>query len=54
MRSAHKPIVDVRREETGYVDNYLSFARTLRTWFVAYGIGAPVLIVKYPRLKARA
>jgi hypothetical protein len=26
-----------------YAESYFSFAKTLRTWLVAYGIGAPVL-----------
>lgn len=26
-----------------YLDSYRNFSKTLRTWLVAYGIGAPVL-----------
>ena len=29
--------------ETSHYDAYSAFARTLRAWLVAYGIGAPVL-----------
>lgn len=29
---------------TGHYEAYVSFARVLRAWLVAYGIGAPVLI----------
>ena len=34
---AKKPI------ERGFYEPYAAFSRTLRTWLVAYGIGAPVL-----------
>lgn len=30
-------------KETGFYEAYAGFARTLRTWLAAYGIGAPVL-----------
>lgn len=30
-------------DKKSYVESYQSFAYTLRTWLVAYGIGAPVL-----------
>lgn len=30
-------------KETGFYEAYAGFAKTLRTWLVAYGIGAPVL-----------
>ena len=29
------------REETGFYDAYAGFARTLRLWLIAYGIGGP-------------
>ena len=29
----------------GFFDAYAEFARTLRTWLVAYGIGGPVLFI---------
>jgi hypothetical protein len=35
----------VDRDETGFYEAYAGFARTLRTWLVAYGIGAPVLFL---------
>jgi hypothetical protein len=28
-------------EDSGFVDAYAAFARTLRLWFIAYGIGGP-------------
>jgi len=31
--------------ESDYADAYKTFSRTLRAWLVAYGIGAPVLLV---------
>lgn len=33
------------REEAGFYDAYAGFARNLRTWLIAYGIGGPVLFV---------
>jgi len=38
------------KEETGFDEAYLAFARTLRIWFVAYGIGVPVLILNQDKL----
>ncbi len=45
--SDEKPSTPTRsgREETGFYEAYAGFARTLRAWFVAYGIGGPVLFV---------
>lgn len=37
-----------RREpdnDSGFYEPYIQYARTLRAWFVAYGIGVPVLLV---------
>jgi len=34
--------IDVK-EESGFYEAYRDFARNLRTWFIAYGIGGPVL-----------
>jgi hypothetical protein len=34
-----------QREETEYYHAYAEFAKTLRTWFIAYGIGAPALVL---------
>ena len=31
--------------DTGFYEPYVQYARTLRAWFVAYGIGVPVLLV---------
>jgi len=31
-----------------YLESYQSFARSLRTWLIAYGIGAPVLFASQP------
>ena len=32
-------------ESTGFYEAYVDYSRTLRTWLVAYGVGAPVLFV---------
>jgi hypothetical protein len=29
----------------GYFECYADFSKTLRTWFIAYGVGAPVLLL---------
>jgi hypothetical protein len=34
-----------QHEEAGYYLAYAEFAKTLRTWFIAYGIGAPALVL---------
>lgn len=34
-----------KKEETGFYEAYAGFARNLRIWFVAYGIGGPVLFL---------
>ena len=35
-------------EEKGFFEPYSHYARTLRTWFVAYGIGGPAVIITHP------
>lgn len=32
------------KDEKGFYEPYVGFAKALRTWFIAYGIGAPVLL----------
>jgi hypothetical protein len=34
--------------ESGYYEPYSSYHRSLRLWFLAYGIGAPVFLVQFP------
>lgn len=36
--------------ETGFYEPYASFARTLRAWFIGYGIGAPVIFLSNEKL----
>lgn len=31
--------------DSGFYEPYIQYSRTLRAWFVAYGIGVPVLLV---------
>lgn len=38
---------------SGYFEAYEEYSRTLRTWFVAYGIGAPVFLLSNERLWIR-
>jgi len=32
-------------EDSGFYEAYAGFARALRTWFIAYGIGGPVIFL---------
>ncbi len=41
--TAEPPVPDPRKE-TGFFEPYTLLAKTLRTWFIAYGIGMPVLL----------
>jgi len=34
------------REESGYYEPYADYHRNVRLWFLAYGIGAPVLLAQ--------
>jgi hypothetical protein len=40
---------EVKKKESNIADEYFGcyaeFAKTLRTWFIAYGIGAPILFL---------
>lgn len=38
---------------TRHFDTYIEYARILRTWLVAYGIGAPVLVLTNDALSAQ-
>jgi hypothetical protein len=38
------------KEESGYHSAYADFAKNLRVWLLAYGIGAPILLVSEPRV----
>lgn len=37
------------RDDTGFHASYAEFAKTVRTWLVAYGVGAPVVFFQAPR-----
>ena len=40
-------------EIAGYFDAYASFARTLRTWLVGFGVGVPVLVASQAELSKK-
>jgi hypothetical protein len=40
--------MDPEDDGIGFTESYQILARTLRTWLVAYGIGAPVLFASQP------
>jgi hypothetical protein len=37
--------MQMSHEETGFYEPYAEFARSLRIWFLSYGIGGPVLLL---------
>jgi hypothetical protein len=39
--------------ETGYWQPYAEFAKTLRTWFVGYGVGAPAVVLTQAEVRRR-
>lgn len=39
------PSSPLKKEEGGFYDAYVDFARTLRLWFAAFGIGGPALFL---------
>jgi hypothetical protein len=45
-----KSIIKKKTEESGFYEPYAYFSRTLRTWLVGYGIGAPILIISQDHL----
>jgi hypothetical protein len=45
IKDVENSSVSMGKEEVGFYEAYAGFARTLRTWFVAYGIGGPVLFL---------
>jgi hypothetical protein len=47
MSPTPPPSRRINQKEIGYYKSYASFAKTLRTWFVAYGIGGPVILLTH-------
>jgi hypothetical protein len=47
------PATPVAATETGYWQPYAEFAKTLRTWFVGYGVGAPALVLTQQEVRRR-
>jgi hypothetical protein len=39
------PQTETAKSESGFFQPYSEFAKNLRTWFLAYGIGAPALLI---------
>ncbi len=39
------PQTTVGRQESGFYEAYAGFARNLRIWFIAYGVGGPVVFL---------
>jgi hypothetical protein len=44
-RSSSTTAPDAEREESGFYEAYAGFARALRVWFIAYGIGGPAVFL---------
>lgn len=38
-----------QKPESGYNEPYTYYHKSLRLWFLAYGIGAPVFLVQFPQ-----
>lgn len=47
------PTPTERPLESEYWEPYSEFAKTLRTWFVGYGVGAPALVLTQAELRQR-
>lgn len=45
-----KKNLNIKKDDKGFFESYASFSRTLRSWLVAYGIGAPVLFASNEHL----
>jgi len=43
-----KPVSRVARNDTDFYPAYSVFAKTLRTWLIAYGVGAPLAFFQLP------
>jgi hypothetical protein len=43
------PMADHETLEEGFYKSYAEYSKTLRTWFVAYGIGGPVVLLSNNR-----
>lgn len=41
------------KQESGFYEAYAGFARALKTWFVAYGIGGPVVLLTNEKASER-
>ena len=41
------------RDESGFFGPYSEFAKALRTWFIAYGIGAPAFVLSNDSISKR-
>ena len=48
--TTEKSEIKKKSEESGFYEPYAYFSRTLRAWLVAYGIGAPILIISQDHL----
>ena len=44
---------EARTEETDFHESYTEYAKTLRAWLVAYGVGGPVLFLTQPGIADR-
>lgn len=41
------------RDDSGFFGPYSEFAKSLRTWFIAYGVGAPAFILSNESISKR-
>ena len=45
-------MTETAEENRGRHASYVEYGKTLRAWFVAYGIGAPLLVLTQPSIKS--
>ena len=50
MKNPRKREADEAAEGDGFYAAYAEYSKILRTWFVAYGVGGPVLFVTQDRI----
>ena len=46
-------MADSSKQPTDYLEIYASFSRNVRAWLIAYGVGAPVLLVSQDSVVTR-
>jgi hypothetical protein len=53
MAEQPRPRSSKSRDDSGFFAPYSDFAKALRTWFIAYGIGAPAFVLSNESVSKR-